>query len=179
MNGVFLKEVDRVEQVDPQTGLSRMDTLEDERAFDTAEIERRITAPHSNRLILEELKKYADEHERRYGRFPKTLVEKITGRVDRPLQRIRELLGPARGEQPLQGAASSTSTSRARCNRSGACLARLGGWEPGLPPFGRVSARVGEGLRCETRAARVGRHAVRCGRGGTRAFRTDTGARSR
>jgi type I restriction enzyme R subunit len=90
MNGVFLKEGDRVEQVDPQTGLSRMDTLEDERAFDTTEIERRITAPHSNRLILEELKKYADEHERRYGSFPKTLVERITGRVDRPLQRIRE-----------------------------------------------------------------------------------------
>jgi type I restriction enzyme R subunit len=97
-----------------------MDTLEDERAFDTTEIERRITAPHSNRLILEEVKKYADEHKRRTGRFPKTLVfaandlphtshadqlvdtardvfgrgeafvEKITGRVDRPLQRIRE-----------------------------------------------------------------------------------------
>jgi type I site-specific restriction endonuclease len=27
MNGVFLKEGDRVEQVDPQTGLSRLDTL--------------------------------------------------------------------------------------------------------------------------------------------------------
>ena len=74
MNGVFLKEGDRVEQIDPHTGLSRMDMLEDERAFDTTETERRITAPHSNRLILEELKKYADEHERRYGRFPKTLV---------------------------------------------------------------------------------------------------------
>ena len=49
MNGVFLREGDRVEQVDPQTGLSRMDTLEDERAFDTTEIERRITAPQSNR----------------------------------------------------------------------------------------------------------------------------------
>jgi type I restriction enzyme R subunit len=120
MSGVFLKEGDRVEQVDPESGLSRMDTLEDERAFDTTEIERRITAPQSNRLILEEVKKYADEHERRYGRLPKTLVfaandlphtshadqlvdtardvfgrgdafvEKITGRVDRPLQRIRE-----------------------------------------------------------------------------------------
>jgi type I restriction enzyme R subunit len=120
MTGVFLREGDRVEQVDPHTGLSRLDTLEDERAFDTAEIERKITAPQSNRLILEELKKYADEHERRYGRFPKTLVfaandmphtshadqlvntardvfgrgdafvGKITGRVDRPLQRIRE-----------------------------------------------------------------------------------------
>src|SRR5262249_9703083 len=70
--------------------------------------------------IVEELKKYSDEHEKQYGRFPKTLifgandlphvshadqlvstarevfnrgdafVEKITGRVDRPLQRIRE-----------------------------------------------------------------------------------------
>ena len=74
MGGVFLKEGDRVEQVDPQTGLSKLDTLEDERAFDTTEIERKITAPQSNRLILEELKKYADDHERRYGRFPKTLV---------------------------------------------------------------------------------------------------------
>ena len=46
-DGVFLREGDRVEQVDPQTGLSRLDTLEDERAFDTAEIERKITAPHS------------------------------------------------------------------------------------------------------------------------------------
>jgi type I restriction enzyme R subunit len=70
----------------------------------------------SDRLILEELKKYADEHERRHGCFPKTLVfaandlphtshadqlvdtaravfgkadsfvGKITGWVDRPLQ---------------------------------------------------------------------------------------------
>lgn len=120
VNGVFLREGDRVEQVDPETGRKRLDTLEDERDFDTTEIERKITAPHSNRLILEELKKYADEHEQRYGRFPKTLVfaandvphtshadqlvdtardvfgrgdafvTKITGKVDRPLQRIRE-----------------------------------------------------------------------------------------
>ena len=68
----------------------------------------------------EEIKRYAVEHEQRYGRFPKTLifaandlphsshadqlvgqardifgrgeefVAKITGKVDRPLQRIRE-----------------------------------------------------------------------------------------
>jgi type I restriction enzyme R subunit len=70
--------------------------------------------------VLEEIKKWATDHERQYGRFPKTLifavndvphtshadqlvdlardifgrgdsfVQKITGRVDRPLQRIRE-----------------------------------------------------------------------------------------
>jgi len=120
MNGVFLKEGENVEYVDPETGLSKMDQLEDERPFDAAEIETKVTAPESNRKVLEEVKKHAIEHETRYGRFPKTLifaandlphtshadqlvdfarevfgrgdsfVEKITGRVDRPLQRIRE-----------------------------------------------------------------------------------------
>ncbi len=120
MQGVFLKEGENVEVVDPETGLSTMDQLEDERPFETTELERSVTAPESNRKIIEEVKKYADEHERRHGRLPKTLifavndiphtshadqvvdlardvfgkgdafVEKITGRVDRPLQKIRE-----------------------------------------------------------------------------------------
>ena len=88
--------------------------------IDAAKVERQITAPDSNRKILEEIKRYAEEHEQEFGRFPKTLifavndmphtshadqlveqaraifgrgeafVAKITGRVDRPLQRIRE-----------------------------------------------------------------------------------------
>jgi len=120
MDGVFLKEGEQVGVVDPQTGLEQMDQMEDERQFDTTEIEEKVTSPDSNRKILEELKKYALEHEQKYGRFPKTLifavndlphtshsdqlvdmardifgrgdafVQKITGRVDRPLQRIRE-----------------------------------------------------------------------------------------
>jgi type I restriction enzyme R subunit len=120
MQGVFLHEGENVELVDPQTGLSKMDQLEDERQFDTTELESKVTAPASTRKIIEELKKHCDEHEQRYGRFPKTLifgandlqhtshadqlvgtarevfnrgdefVVKITGRVDRPLQRIRE-----------------------------------------------------------------------------------------
>lgn len=120
MNGVFLHQGDHIQVVDPETGLERMDELEDERQFDATEVERKITAPDSNRKIIEEVKKYADEHEQHYGRFPKTLifavndlphishadqlvdlaryifghgdsfVEKITGRTDRPLQRIRE-----------------------------------------------------------------------------------------
>ena len=109
-----------VGMVDTETGAERMDYLEDEREFKTTELENRVTVPDSNQKILGELKKYADEHEARYGRFPKTLifaandlphtshadqlvdmardlfgrgdkfVAKITGRVDRPLQRIRE-----------------------------------------------------------------------------------------
>jgi hypothetical protein len=37
------------------------------------------TAPDSNRKIIEELKKYALEHEARYGRFPKTLIFAANG----------------------------------------------------------------------------------------------------
>src|SRR5262249_46057395 len=120
MKGVFLKEGERVSVVDPETGLQKLDELEDQRDFDPTDVEKRVTSPDSNRKILEELRKYAAEHEKKYGRFPKTLifaandvphtshadqivdlaveifgrghsfVRKITGRVDRPLQRIRE-----------------------------------------------------------------------------------------
>lgn len=120
MNGVFLKEGERVAVVDPDTGLEKLDEIEDEREFASTEVERTVTSPDSNRRILEEIRKYALEHEKKYGRLPKTLifaandlphtshadqlvelavgifgrgeeyVRKITGRVDRPLQRIRE-----------------------------------------------------------------------------------------
>lgn len=74
MNGLFLHEGENVEVVDPESGLSKMDQLEDERAFDTAEIEAKVTAPESNRKILEEIKSYTDRHEQEHGRFPKTLI---------------------------------------------------------------------------------------------------------
>ncbi len=120
MKGIFLEEGESVGMVDPETGLERMDVLEDERAFETTEIEQKVTSPDSNRKIIEEIAKYALEHEQKTGRFPKTLifasndlphtshadqlvdicrdvfgrgdsfVAKITGRADRPLQRIRE-----------------------------------------------------------------------------------------
>jgi type I restriction enzyme, R subunit len=120
VNGVFLNEGEQIDQIDPETGTRKLDLLEDERSFDATEVERKITAPDSNRKILEELRVYAKEHEAETGRFPKVLifaandlphtshadqlvdlardifgrgdsfVAKITGRVDRPLQRIRE-----------------------------------------------------------------------------------------
>src|SRR5262249_30519655 len=73
MNGVSLREAEQVDAFDPPSGARQLDFLEDERQFDAAEVERQVTAPDSNRKILEELKRYADEHEQRYGRFPKTL----------------------------------------------------------------------------------------------------------
>ena len=120
MNGVFLEEGAQIEAVDTMSGVKQLDLLEDERTFDSTKIEHEITAPDSNRRILEEVKKYAEAHQAEMGRFPKTLifadndlphtshadqlvntardifgqgdsfVAKITGRVDRPLQRIRE-----------------------------------------------------------------------------------------
>lgn len=120
MNGVFLEEGEEVGLVNTTSGAEKRDYLEDERQFEAPEVEEKVTSPDSNLKIVTELKKYADEHEQKYGRFPKTLifadndlphishadqlvnvcrdvfgqgesfVQKITGRVDRPLQRIRE-----------------------------------------------------------------------------------------
>jgi type I restriction enzyme, R subunit len=120
MKGVFLTEGEQIGIIDSTSGAEQLDQVEDERQFDTGEIEQKVTAPESNKKILEEIRGYAIEHEERYGRFPKTLifavndlphtshadnlvdiardvfgqgdsfVQKITGRVDRPLQRIRE-----------------------------------------------------------------------------------------
>jgi type I restriction enzyme R subunit len=120
IKGVFLREGEEVDQVDPESGVRQLDLLDDERSFAPSAVERKITAPDSNRRILEELKRFAGEHEAKHHRFPKMLifadndlphtshadqlveqareifskgdsfVAKITGRVDRPLQRIRE-----------------------------------------------------------------------------------------
>jgi len=120
MNGIFLQEGEQVSMVDPETGNETLDQLEDERKFESDEVEHKVTSPDSNRKILTEINKYAEDHEKEFGRFPKTLifaandlphtshadqlveiardvfgqgdsfVQKITGRVDRPLQWIRE-----------------------------------------------------------------------------------------
>lgn len=120
IEGVKLAEGEHVARVDTQTGQQTFDYLEDEIQYASSEIEAKITAPDSNKKILGEIKRYTDEHERVYGRFPKTLIfaandlphtshadqlvalarevwnqgeafaAKITGRVDRPLQRIKE-----------------------------------------------------------------------------------------
>lgn len=120
MKGVFLKEDETISIVDPDSGASRLDEIEDEREFEADDVEKVVTSPDSNKKILLEIRKHAAEHEKKYGRFPKTLifadndlphtshadrlveqareifghghsfVQKITGKVDRPLQAIRE-----------------------------------------------------------------------------------------
>lgn len=74
MNGAFLKEGEQVEFVDVKTGKSRIDFLEDERTFNSSQIENDITVPDCNIKIIKELKKYIDEHQEQTGHFPKTLI---------------------------------------------------------------------------------------------------------
>ncbi len=98
INGIFLKEGEQVDTVDPVTGAKQLDLLEDERVFDSAKIERQITSPDANKKVLLELKKYSDEHEARYGRFPKTLIfadndVPHTSHADQLVNLAREIFG--------------------------------------------------------------------------------------
>jgi type I restriction enzyme R subunit len=115
MNGIFLKEGEAVDTVNPETGGKKMDVLEDERAFESTQVERDITAPDSNRKILEELKKYALEHEERYGRFPKTLIFAVndlphTSHADQLVNTARDVFG--RGDSFVQKITGSPTVDR-------------------------------------------------------------------
>ena len=121
MNGLFLKPGEEVQYIDPTTGEKKYDSLEDERDYKPGSLEKKATAPDSNKKIIKQYAEYARQFEKEHGRFPKTLVfattdvphtshadrlvewlsnefsdkgagfvKKITGTVDRPLQRIRE-----------------------------------------------------------------------------------------
>lgn len=74
LNGAFLKPGESVGLIDTTTGTEVLDQLEDERQFASTEIEQKITAPESNRKIIQEIAKYAYEHEERTGHFPKILI---------------------------------------------------------------------------------------------------------
>lgn len=74
IEGITLKEGEEVEQVDITTGAQQLDLLEDERHFNVTDVERDITAPDSNKKIVQEFAKYALEQEKELGRFPKTLI---------------------------------------------------------------------------------------------------------
>ena len=74
IKGVFLKEGEQVGKLDTESGQLRIEGLEDERSFDATDIEKKITAPDSNKKIIQEIAKYALAFEQENGRFPKTLI---------------------------------------------------------------------------------------------------------
>lgn len=98
MNGIFLKEGEQVGKIDATTGQMTFDDLEDERQFQSTDIERKITAPDSNRKIIEEVAKHAYAHEEATGRFPKILIFAVndvahTSHADQLVRTCREVFG--------------------------------------------------------------------------------------
>ena len=115
MNGVFIREGEQVGRIDPETGEQVFDQLEDERDFPAEEVERRITAPDSNRKIIQEIRKYALEHEDRTGRFPKILIFAVndlphTSHADQLVRICREEF--RQGDQFVQKITGSPSVDR-------------------------------------------------------------------
>jgi len=113
--GLFLHEGEEVGIINTDSGAKSMDVLEDERSFDTTTIEREITAPDSNKKILEELKKYCLEHEERCGRFPKTLIFAAndlphTSHADQLVDQARDIFG--RGDSFVQKITGSPTVDR-------------------------------------------------------------------
>ncbi|GHV76567.1 type I restriction-modification system deoxyribonuclease [Spirochaetia bacterium] len=115
INGIFLKEGEQVGLRNPETGAELIDSLEDEREFNSSDIERKITSPHSNRKILEEIAKYSKEHETRTGHFPKTLIFAVNdiphrSHADELVRLARDIFG--RGDDFVQKITGSPSVDR-------------------------------------------------------------------
>jgi type I restriction enzyme, R subunit len=115
INGIFLKEGENVSLKDPETGIEKIDKLEDERQFDSEDVERKITSPVSNRFIIEEIARYAKEHEEKTGRFPKTLIFAVNdihhiSHADQLVNIAREVLG--RGDDFVQKITGSPTVDR-------------------------------------------------------------------
>ncbi len=115
INGIFLKEGEKVGLKDPQTGQEIIDSLEDERQFDTTQIEKDITSPVSNHKIMQEIARYARDHEKQTGRFPKILIFADNdiphkSHADQLVTIAREIFG--RGDEFVQKITGSPSVDR-------------------------------------------------------------------
>lgn len=115
INGIFLKEGEKVGIKDPETGNELIDSMEDEREYDASAVEKGITSPISNRKILLEIAKYAGEHEAKTGRFPKILIFAVNdiphiSHADQLVNLSREIF--ARGDEFVQKITGSPSVDR-------------------------------------------------------------------
>ena len=115
INGAFLQEGEQVGVIDTETGEEIYDELEDEREFSTADIERKITVPDSNRKIIEEIAKYTQKHEEETGRFPRILIFAVNdlphrSHADQIVGICKEVFG--RGDDFVQKITGSPSVDR-------------------------------------------------------------------
>lgn len=115
LEGVFVKEGEQVGKIDTETGDETFDDVEDERAFSAEDLERQITAPDSNRKIIQEIAKYAYEHEQQTGRFPKILIFAVNdlphaSHADHLVKICREVF--AQGDQFVQKITGNPNVDR-------------------------------------------------------------------
>src|SRR6266567_2875 len=115
IKGVFLKEGEQIGKIDTKTGVEALDNVEDEREFDASAVEREITAPQSNRKIVEEIAKHAYEHEEETGRFPKILIFAVndlphTSHADQLVRICREVF--AQGDDFVQKITGNANVDR-------------------------------------------------------------------
>lgn len=115
MRGLFLKEGEEVGLVDTLTGKEAFDVLEDERAYDTTDLEQKATAPDRNRKIVKEFAAHTLQEEKELGHFPKTLVFAINdmphvSHSDQLVDMLRDEFG--RGDSFVQKITGSPTVDR-------------------------------------------------------------------
>lgn len=113
--GVPVKESDPIVYVDRETGEQLVDEAAATRQFAAADTERSITAPDSNRKIVDEVAKYALAHEAEHGRFPKILIFSVNdlphvSHADQLVRVCRDVFG--RGDEFVQKITGSKTVDR-------------------------------------------------------------------
>ncbi|MEM2147553.1 MAG: type I restriction-modification enzyme R subunit C-terminal domain-containing protein [Candidatus Bathyarchaeia archaeon] len=115
MNGLFLKPGEEVGLKDTVTGRMTFEVLEDEREFDTTDLEAKVTAPDRNRKLVKEFAKYALKQEKELGHFPKTLFFAVNdlrhvSHADQLVDMLRDEFG--RGDSFVQKITGSPTVDR-------------------------------------------------------------------
>jgi type I restriction enzyme R subunit len=115
MKGLFLKPGEEVGMIDTTTGRQTFDVLEDERVYDTTDLEQKATSPDSNRKTVKEFARFALQQEREFGHFPKTLVFAVNdlphvSHADRLVEMLRDEFG--RGDSFVQKITGSPTVDR-------------------------------------------------------------------
>lgn len=115
LSGVPVKETDKIVYVDRETGEQVVDEAAAARQFAAVDIERSITAPDSNRKIVDEIATYAQAHEQEHGRFPKILFFAVNdlphvSHADQLVRVCREVFG--RGDEFVQKITGSKTVDR-------------------------------------------------------------------
>jgi type I restriction enzyme R subunit len=115
MNGLFLKPGEEVGLKDTLTGRMTYEVLEDQREFDTADLEAKVTAPDRNKKIIKEFTKYTFKQEKEFGHFPKTLFFAVNdlkhvSHADQVVDILRDEFG--RGDAFVQKITGSPTVDR-------------------------------------------------------------------